>query len=60
MNNVEEIKLNKFSDNFRKKYKLEVGLENPEDWWDLHNDYPLAFKNIKTMLKCENVKTVKY
>ena len=52
--------MNKFSDNFRKKYKLEVGLENPEDWWDLHNDYPLAFKNIEIMLKCENVKTVKY
>ena len=28
MNNVEEIKLNKFSDNIRKGYKLEVGLEN--------------------------------
>ena len=60
MNNVEEIKLNKFSDNIRKGYKLEVGLENLVNWWDSHNDYPLTFKNIEIMLKCENVKTLKY
>ena len=37
-----EFDLNKYTSNNSKGYVLEDYLEYPKEFWELHNDYPLA------------------
>ena len=51
----EEIKnfdVNSIGENSFDRYILEVGLEYPNKWHVLHNDYPLAQKKLELIIIC--------
>ena len=53
---IDEFDISKISENNSKEYILEVDLEYHNELHDLHNDYPLAQKNLTlVMICCQNI-----
>ena len=48
--------VNSIGENSFDRYILEVGLEYPNEWHVLHNDYPLAQRKLELiMICCQNI-----